>query len=80
MVCKLDLEKAYDRVDWDFLFWTLRKKGFGNKWISWMTGCVMDSFFFILVDGTFKSFSKSSRGLLIDGFEVGDERQMVTHL
>lgn len=31
VVCKVDMEKAYDRVDWDLLFWALRKKGFGES-------------------------------------------------
>lgn len=26
LVCKIDLEKAYDKVDWDFLSWVLKKK------------------------------------------------------
>lgn len=30
--CKLDLEKAYDRVNWDFLDYMMRKMGFGLKW------------------------------------------------
>lgn len=27
MVCKIDMEKTYDRVDWDILVWVLRKRG-----------------------------------------------------
>lgn len=34
VVCKLDIEKAYDRIDWDFLFWVFKKKGFRERWIS----------------------------------------------
>ena len=29
--CKMDLEKAYDHVNWDFLLYMLRC-GFGGKW------------------------------------------------
>ena len=34
----LDFEKAYDRVDWDFLEGTLSRFGFENKWIRGVTG------------------------------------------
>lgn len=34
LLCKLDLEKAYDRVDRGFLTYMLRRMGFGEKWIS----------------------------------------------
>lgn len=33
---KLDLAKAYDRVDWKFLEAALRKVGFHEKWIKWI--------------------------------------------
>jgi hypothetical protein len=33
---KLDFEKAYDTVNWDFLFLSLQSRGFGNKWMMWM--------------------------------------------
>lgn len=32
VICKLDVERAYDRVDWRFLERVLAKKGFGNRW------------------------------------------------
>lgn len=38
-------------------------KGFGERWIMWMEGCIDDPFFSILVNETSKRFFKSSRGL-----------------
>jgi hypothetical protein len=36
IILKLDFEKAYDKVNWDFLFLSLQNRGFGNKWMMWM--------------------------------------------
>ncbi|RVW78847.1 Transposon TX1 uncharacterized 149 kDa protein [Vitis vinifera] len=32
VLCKLDLEKAYDHINWDFLMTVMLKMGFGEKW------------------------------------------------
>lgn len=40
MLLKLDLEKAYDRVRWDFLEDTLRVVGLSESWIQWIMQCV----------------------------------------
>ena len=36
ILCKLDIEKAYDNVDWSFLLTVMQKMGFGKKWIGWI--------------------------------------------
>lgn len=36
LLCKLDIEKAYNHVNWGFLIKILRDMGFGDKWINWM--------------------------------------------
>lgn len=33
---KVDFEKAYDNINWSFLYNVLLKKGFSNKWNDWI--------------------------------------------
>jgi hypothetical protein len=37
---KIDLNKAYDRVDWGFLEVTLKRLAFHSKWVRWVMECV----------------------------------------
>lgn len=48
---KLDLNKAYDRVCWDFLFLVMEKMGFDAKWIGWIKQCVCSVKYSIVVNG-----------------------------
>ena len=60
---KLNIEKAYDHVDWSFLCWFMEKMGFGEKWISWIKWCISTACFSVLINGTPLGFFRSSRGL-----------------
>jgi len=49
---KLDINKAYDRMDWNYLRAVMNKMGFHNRWIHWMSMCVESVDYFVLVNGT----------------------------
>jgi len=40
VILKLDFEKAYDKVDWNFLEEVLKRKGFSETWIHWINQAV----------------------------------------
>ncbi|RVW60908.1 Endonuclease MutS2 [Vitis vinifera] len=51
IICKLDIEKAYDNINWKFLVKVLQKMGFGSKWVGWMWSCLSSVKFSVLVNG-----------------------------
>ncbi|GJV80075.1 RNA-directed DNA polymerase, eukaryota [Tanacetum coccineum] len=63
MIFKVDFEKAFDSVKWDYLIDTLRAFGFGQKWCSWINGCFENATGSVLVNGSPTSEFQFHRGL-----------------
>ena len=60
---KLDMSKAYDRVEWKFLIKITEGIGFHSKWIRWIFECISNDSFSIMVNGGAKGHIVLSRGL-----------------
>ena len=51
MAVLLDFEKAYDRVDWDFLEGTMARLGFPQAWISGVSALYRSATSRVLIGG-----------------------------
>ncbi|KAK9987792.1 hypothetical protein SO802_028031 [Lithocarpus litseifolius] len=63
MVVKLDMRKAYNRVEWVFLEKIMEKMGFNNKWICLMMNCISSVSYSILINGVIHGCIVPTRGL-----------------
>ena len=63
MVFKVDYEKAYDSVSWNFLIYMMSRMGFCTKWIRWMEGCLKSATVSVLVNGSPSTEFLPQRGL-----------------
>ena len=60
---KVDLQKAYDTVSWQFLEFCLIKFGFHKIMVDWIMVCLNSASFSISVNGESHGFFKAKRGL-----------------
>jgi hypothetical protein len=63
VVLKLDFEKAYDKVHWDFLIDVLRQKNFHDKWIEWIKNYVEGGKVGVKINGVHGNFFNTHKGL-----------------
>jgi hypothetical protein len=60
---KLDFEKTYDRVNWDFLLDVLHLRGFGDRFISWISLLLKSGKSCININGELGAYFQCKRGL-----------------
>lgn len=60
---KLDIRKAFDSLNWSFLFTTLSRMGFPGKFISWLKICVTSPSHSIKLNGSLEGFFEGKAGL-----------------
>ncbi|CAN6553836.1 unnamed protein product [Malus baccata var. baccata] len=63
MAIKLDMAKAYDRVEWDFLLGMMVSLGFARLFCSWIKECISTVSFSVLINGSLTGFFRPNRGL-----------------
>ena len=60
---KIDMSKAYDKVNWNFLKAVLYVMKFDSKWINWIMECVSSMSYTLLVNGNFTTPFIPAQGL-----------------
>ena len=63
MAIKLDMSKAYDRVEWCFLKKIMERMGFNEKWISLIMNCITTVSYSMLINGVAHGCITPTRGL-----------------
>ncbi|GJZ57684.1 putative RNA-directed DNA polymerase, eukaryota, reverse transcriptase zinc-binding domain protein [Tanacetum coccineum] len=63
LLFKVDFEKAFDSVNWNFLLDIMRRIGFGSKWRNWIAYCLSSASISILINGSPAKEFKLEKGL-----------------
>lgn len=62
-IIKLDIEKAFDKLNCALLLSMLQWIGFHEKWIKWIHACISSVYYFIIINGRPRGYIKANRGI-----------------
>lgn len=63
MIMKLDIQKAFDSINSDFLLSTMSQMPFPSRWCEWIKACLMSSRASILINGSPTQEFQCQRGI-----------------
>lgn len=63
VVIKIDFEKAFDRVRWEYIYEVMSNMGFDSKWILWIKELFQSSRISVLINGSPSDEFSPTRGL-----------------
>ncbi|XP_026458519.1 uncharacterized protein LOC113359036 [Papaver somniferum] len=63
VICKIDFEKTFDNVSWEFVDEVMQKMRVGELWRKWIHGCINNTPFFVLINGSYHTKFITGKGL-----------------
>ena len=63
LILKLDFEKAYDKINWNFILECLAQRGFPAKWCLWVKDVMSSGTLSVKVNDRLGAYFKSGKGV-----------------
>lgn len=63
VIFKIDIEKAYGKLEWRFLMNSMSQMGFGNRWLNWINSALQSATLSILINGSPTNEFNMTRGV-----------------
>ncbi|KAA3488883.1 reverse transcriptase [Gossypium australe] len=80
MAVKLDMSKAYDRVEWDFVKQVMRKMGFADSWIDLIMKCITTASYAVVINGLSVLMRLAKKSGLVKGAKASRRGPEISHL